>query len=236
MSNISEKFSPYTSIGNMNLVFSRIRKGWIPNEVDEGEMEKIGITKGNSSRTIAALSFFNLIDDYSKPTETWKAIATTTSNEYPGILEKILRSSYKDIFQIHPNPSDATEQDINNAFAKNEPLGQRDRMANLFRGLCQEAGLISTEINIKERKNVAKLQIGKNTIKKTSEEKSEKSPQKNDSNSVNNTPASLIWYNDLGTLMSRLPNPGNPHWTKMERDKWLGALQAMLDLLIKEDL
>jgi hypothetical protein len=234
MARLSENFSPYASIGNMLVVLAKIRKGWIPNQVDNGEMARIGITASTTSRVLAALQYFELVNEDGKPTDTWKAIATSTTNDYPKVLEGILRNAYPSIFELHPNPADATDIEIANAFIKSEPLNQRDRMVSLFRGLCQEAGLIAGDPLTRERKPAQK-QINQKTPPKNGERPEAETPKFKVSSPPEKMPASLVWYNDLGTLMSRLPNPENAHWTKNEKDRWLAALQAMLDLLIKED-
>lgn len=222
MASDKEYFAPYTSIGNMLLLFKQIRKGWIPGQIDKGEMVRVGITAGNANRTIAALEYFGLIDENKVPTNTWKAIATATTNDYPTVLEGILRSSYPTIFELHPNPNDATDVEISNAFAKSEPLRQRDRMIALFRGLCQEAGLISGEPLTRE----------KTSSPKRNSDSSSKADQKRVPATPPSVNPSLRWYNDLETLMSKLPNPDSPKWTKSEKERWLAALQATLDLLI----
>ncbi len=230
---LSENFAPYTSIGNMLLILGRIRKGWIPTQIDKGEMVRVGITAGNASRTISALEYFGLINEDGKPTDTWKAIATSTTNDYPKVLEGILRNAYPSIFEIHPNPADATDVEIGNAFAKSEPLNQRGRMVSLFRGLCQEAGLIKGEPLTRERKPTTKQAAQKVASKNGDEKKAEPEKPKSWSEPFEPINHSLKWYNDLGTLMGRLPNPDNPRWTQAEKQRWLTALQSMLDLLIE---
>lgn len=225
MGSTKENSAPYTSTGNMLTILGRIRKGWVPSQVDKGEMERVSITPSNASRTIAALEYLGLINENGKPTDSWKAIATSTTNDYPKVLEGILRNSYPSIFELHPNPAEATDIEIANAFAKSEPLNQRARMTSLFRGLCQEAGLIEGESVTKERKTQSK-QANFNGDSKSEKQKTIYNPSFN---------PSLRWYNDLETLMGRLPNPENPKWTKAERERWLAALQSMLDLLIETE-
>ena len=233
MSKLSENFAPYVSPGNVLAILAKIRKGWIPNQVDKGEMERVGVTKSTANRALATLQFLGLInEDDNKPTDTWKAIATSTQNDYPKVLEGILRSAYPSIFEIHPNPAEASDIDIANAFVKSEPLNQRSRMVSLFRGLCQEAGLMAGDPLTRERKPTTK----QTSQKAAPKEKPETETPKIKPPSPEKMPSSLVWYNDLGTLMSRLPDPENPHWTSNDKAKWLAALQAMLDLLIKEDV
>lgn len=228
-----ENSAPYTSIGNMLLILGRIKKGWVPGQIDKGEMERAGITASNASRTIVALQYLGLIDEDNKTTDTWKAIATATTNDYPKVLEGILRSSYPSIFELHPNPAEATDIEIGDAFKKSEPLNQRDRMVSLFRGLCQEAGLIAGEPLTRERRTATKQKVASKNDEGEHQEtgvqkyKAPPPPEK--------MPSSLVWYNNLGILMSRLPDPENAHWTEAEKDKWLNAFHATLDLLIKED-
>lgn len=233
MASSKENFAPYTSIGNMLLILTRIRKGWVPSQIDKGEMVRVGITEGNANRTIAALEYLGLVNEDGKPTDTWKAIATSTTNDYPKVLEGILRNSYPSIFELHHNPADATDIEIGNAFTKSEPLNQRDRMVSLFRGLCQEAGLIAGEPLTRERRSVTKPAPSKTTSKNGDESKVEPEKQKSRSDTFETINPSLKWYNDLATLMGRLPNPDNANWTQAEKQRWLTALQSMLDLLIE---
>lgn len=234
MASAKENSAPYTSIGNMLLILGRIRKGWVPNQIDKGEMEKVGITASNANRTIAALEYLGLTNEDNRTTDTWKAIATSTTNDYPKVLEGILRNAYPSIFEIHPNPADATDVEIGNAFAKSEPLNQRGRMVSLFRGLCQEAGLIKGEPLTRERKPTTKQTTQKATSKNGDEKTTEPEKHKNWAEAFEPINHSLKWYNDLATLMARLPDPANPKWTLQEKERWLAALQAMLDLLIEE--
>ena len=107
-------------------------------------------------------------------------------------------------------------------------------MVSLFRGLCQEAGLIKGEPLTRERKPPAKQTTQKTTSKNGDEKNTEPEKSKTWSKSFEPINHSLKWYNDLATLMGRLPNPENPQWTKAEKQRWLTALQSMLDLLIEE--
>jgi hypothetical protein len=232
MKKFSENFAPYTSIGNMLMVLKRIRNGWLPSHVDSEEIQRVGVTKGNASRTIITLQFLELLDENEATTELWKAIATASANEYPEILADILTNSYVSIFELHPVPSEATDIDIDNAFRKMEPLGQKARMISLFRGLCQEANLIAGDPLTRSRKS-----------KQVSREKGEESAEIPSKDAIRATKfrtpekinPSLVWYNYLETLIGVLPDPENPRWTSSERDKWLNALRYMLELLIDID-
>jgi hypothetical protein len=239
MSSPNENFSPYTSVGSMLSVLKQIRKGWVPPKIDPGEMVRIGITKSLASRTMATLEYLGLIEDDGGTTDVWKAIATATTDDYPKVLAGILRNAYPTIFEIHPNPASATDLEIQNAFSKSEPLMQRGRMQSLFRGLCQEAGLMSGEPLTRDRKAVTKKQPAQKSVSKDDSEKRGVAEKPKDELSSERINPALKWYKDLETLMSRLPksegSDAKPKWTSGERNRWLAALQSMLDLLIDVD-
>jgi uncharacterized protein DUF5343 len=228
----SDKFAPYASFGNINIILKKIRKGWTPAQIDPGDLERVGITKSNLSRVMATLEFLGLIFDAGTTNETtWKAIATATEAEYPQVLEGILRSAYSNIFELYPDPSEANDVQLTNAFRKNEPLAQLGRMVSLFRGLCQEAGLITGEPLTRDRKSSEKQSKNGNEKKAEIEKVKEIVPER-----IN---LALKWYKDLEPLMSRLPKSERPDekpkWTLDEKQRWFAALQAMLDYLIDED-
>ena len=43
------------------------------------------------------------------------------------------------------------------------------------------------------------------------------------------------WHKALSMIMSYLPDPKEPHWTKKDRSKWLAAMEAVLYMLIDVD-
>src|SRR6266498_1784440 len=221
MARISENYAPYAFTGNVLDILHRLRDASLPEIIDVGVVVRIGISEGNAHRTVATLQFLALIDDEGKQTKEMKNLAKASTNDYPSVLAEILRSAYSRIFEV-VNPQKASEIEIMDAFRGLEPASQWKRMGILFIGLCQEAGLIS----------------GTPATSEKPQSESSRKPSKNGQNSTARPKPQRIssgaggWYSDLQNIFDKLPDRDNPSWSSDTKQKWLKALESMLDLLI----
>src|SRR5258707_4923436 len=139
----AEKVAPYAPLANVVGLIRRRRDKGMPEVLNAERLAQMGITEGNISRNLQALRFLNLIDEEGRQTASFNRLALAKENEYPGVLAEIIKGAYHDVFTIIDDLNEATDVELNDAFRFYQPQSQRNRMIILFRGLCQEAGLIS---------------------------------------------------------------------------------------------
>jgi uncharacterized protein DUF5343 len=220
MAKITENYAPYAFTGNVLDILHRLRDASLPEVIDVNVVMKIGVSGGNSHRTVATLQYLGLIDEEGKQTKELKNLAKASTADYPSVLAEILRNGYSRIFEI-VNPAKANEVEILDAFRGFEPASQWKRMGNLFIGLCQEAKIIAGEPATSDKPTETKKVI------------------KNSQSSNNARPKTQKfyggqsgWYSDLQNIFDKLPDRNNPTWSSDTKQKWLKALESMLDLMI----
>jgi len=222
MAKISENYAPYAFTGNILDILHRLRDASLPEVINPGVVIKIGVSEGNAHRTVATLQYLGLIDEEGKQTKEMKNLAKASTADYPSVLAEIIRNGYARIFEI-VNPTKATETEIMDAFRGSEPASQWKRMGILFIDLCKEAGIIPQETPTPERAQ-------SETPKKSSRN------GQNNNNARPKTPKFFGgtggWYSDLQNIFDKLPDRDNPKWSSDNKQKWLKALESMLDLLI----
>jgi uncharacterized protein DUF5343 len=221
MAKISENYAPYAFTGNILDILHRLRDASLPEVIDTGVVVKIGVSEGNSHRTVATLQYLGLIDEEGTQTKEMKNLAKASTADYPSVLAEIIRNGYARIFQI-VNPTKATETEIMDAFRGSEPASQWKRMGILFIDLCKEAGIIANDPATAE--------------KQTETRKPAKNNQSNSNSARPKTPkfygGTGGWYSDLQNIFDKLPDRDNPKWSSDTKQKWLKALESMLDLMI----
>ncbi len=240
-----EKTVPYAPYANVLTIIRHARERDLKESVTSKTITTLGVPEGNATRTMQALRFLKLLDEEGYLTESFKLLSNAPSDEYPGLLEQILRDAYPIVFNAL-NPATAADQQYVNAFRLYQPKAQRTRMIILFKGLCREAGLIpggAPEMSTRPRVTTPKS--GKpspwaNGVKKTSPEPKDAPlhPETDDvsdqqaSHSETVTPImSTTEYTIMKGVLSRLPF--GKKWTQAERRKWLRAVAANVDMLFE---
>lgn len=229
MARIGEDYAPYAFVGNVLAVLRRLRNAGLPDIVDVTAVKRVGISEGNASRTLAALQFLVLIHEDGTHTELMDNIERASTDEYPEVLESILREAYSEVFKII-DPSSATEIEINDAFRGFNPSKQRKRMVNLFIGLSQEADIIEGEPTTIQKPKRIKSSSGSN-IGEISQTKTNNKNGFSRQHGYN----ARKWFDKLELMIEQLPNTENPQWTSDSRERWLHALTSYIDLLIVVD-
>lgn len=105
----------------------------------------LGIPDGNQARTLAALRFLGLVDEEGNSTGLFDRITNARTEEYPGVLAETVREAYNPVFTM-VDPAQDSDVAIYDAFRQYHPEAQRPRMVSLFRGLCEEAGIVERAV------------------------------------------------------------------------------------------
>jgi Family of unknown function (DUF5343) len=204
----------------------------------------LSVPEGNATRTMQALRFLNLLDEEGYLTDSFKRLSNAPSDEYPGLLEQILRDAYQVPFNAL-KPATATDQQYVNAFRLYQPKAQRNRMITLFKGLCREAGLIpggAPETLMRQRvttnrsgkssasaNGASRLQSEPKDAPFGPEPEYVSTPQASHSDTV--TPiTSTQEYVIMYGVLKKLPFD-KKKWTQADREKWLNAVTAVVDML-----
>jgi len=232
-----EKLAPYAPLAPLVALIRRRREKGLPEVLNSEKLAQLGISEGNISRILQALRFLNLIDEEGHQTEWFFRVARAKEQEYQGILAEIIKGAYHDVFTIIDDPNQATDIELNDAFRFYQPQSQRSRMILLFRGLCQEAGLIAggpptarkrTRTTTPSKPSSSSSSSGAKKVQPKEAFQSEpyQTPSQQASQPVSNQDFALV-----RGLIDELPR--EKQWTKQDREKWFNAVTAMVDWLIK---
>ena len=142
---VEKKSAPYAPPSNVIALIRRYRERNLPDVVDIELLQDVNIPKGNVHRTLAALEFLGLLSADGFPTSAFHSIQISTDEEYRQILEGLVRSAYREVFQII-DPVKDSQSVIDNHFRRYQPTSQRSRMVTLFLALCREAGVATLDV------------------------------------------------------------------------------------------
>ncbi|MGH2661256.1 MAG: DUF5343 domain-containing protein [Actinomycetota bacterium] len=130
---------PYAAPSNLVSIFHRVRTRNLPDVIDDEFLHLAGIPEGAGHRVLTALRFLGFIDEDGRVTDDLRSLASSTDEDYPTILEGIIRRAYAADFQRGVDPAQDTQAQIVGAFRPYQPRSQTNRMVILFLGLCREA-------------------------------------------------------------------------------------------------
>jgi hypothetical protein len=228
---LQRKKAPYAPASGVLTAIRRYRERGLPEPVETSVLESIGVSPGNAPVTLSALKFLNLLDTDGKHTERFDALKRATSEDYPSVLLSVLQDTYGDVFVI-VDPQNHSRSQVEDAFRQFEPAAQRERMVALFVGLCKEAGLTVSGSSAaqKERKSEGERRPRNHTSKP---ERKNSDPKTVPVQIALEQPKTetRVNYELIAALLRQLPSGGA--WTSTQRDKWLKAMTANVDVLIE---
>jgi hypothetical protein len=241
-----DKFCPYAPHTSVLTVIRHIRDRELKEPVTSQLITTIGVSEGNASRTIAALRFLKLLDEEGYITPNFREIENAPDDEYPGVLGRIINDAYEHVFMAL-DPATASDDKFVTAFRYYLPKAQRPRMIMLFRGLCREAGIISG--GAPEMPNRPRMTTNKSSKSPLSpngakwmqsepkdaifESEPTQVPTSQTRQSVIVTPiTSTEEYAIMQGVLHKLPFVEKT-WTQAQRDKWLKAVAANVDMLFE---
>ncbi|MHB1551451.1 MAG: DUF5343 domain-containing protein [Vulcanimicrobiaceae bacterium] len=132
--------TPYGPPTNTVAVIRKWREHSMPEQVTDEWLRKIGIKESLFVANRRALGFLGLADEAGNTTDAARRLAVTPSDQYPAVLEELVRAAFAPIFKL-VDPRTATRTQVDDAFRGEKPESQRSRMVAFFLGLCSEAGI-----------------------------------------------------------------------------------------------
>lgn len=140
MDNTPQLGPPYGPPGNIRTVIETWRDRSMPEEVTKEWLERIGLSPNLATRNLHGLRFLGLINEGGYTTDVAERLRVAPAEEFPAVLEKIVRTAYAKIFALRDPAVDARSR-IDDAFRHESPAAQRSRMVACFLGLCAFAGI-----------------------------------------------------------------------------------------------
>ncbi|MGH7961478.1 MAG: DUF5343 domain-containing protein [Candidatus Binatia bacterium] len=221
---------PYAAPSNVIDILKRIRSRNLPDRVDSDYLRAAGVPDGSIYRVVFALRFLDLVDNDS-PTADLRAIATSTDEEYRVILERLIRTAYRDVFDVVDPGEDGSEK-IANVFRRYVPASQRDRMVVFFLGMCREAGIPTLDTPRQRSSGVAP---GAHRSGGRSRQKPVQPGARSATGGTGQSTAySIDLHPALEMLVRSLPQPGTT-MPQEKREQWIDMATAALAFIYPED-
>ncbi len=215
MLNTKPKYLPYAYVGNVINVLRQIKKSTYMDAISKETILDANVSEGNLYSTIGALKFLGVIEleeklssseqGELKLTPIGQQLVNSSEDEYLDLLSSMVKKSYSAIFN-QGKDIDVSDEVMFSYFTIYGPQTQVRKKVSLFKGLCQEAGILEGKPLISNRIKNRKL-----------------SPKDT---------GNAFWYTKLQTLINYLPNENNLSWSLSEKNKWIESLSSFLDLVI----
>ena len=214
--------APYASSKAVLLVIKRLRDAGLPEPLTLEGLERVGVPSTMTGTVLKALRFLGLVDEGGNRLPGFERLRRASSVDYQATLAEIIRESYINVFQSADPVRDSYEQ-LHDAFRGFDPGNQRPKMVRLFLGLCEEAGIVSTQ---PQRHRISKRSTsgGRAALQPPTPQppQSPQSPQ---------PPLQPTRYQVIDAIVAELPSIGT--WSKPRRDRWLAAMTSAVDLIIE---
>lgn len=226
MTEISREPSPrpYTPPSNVITVLQRLRSRNLPERIEAEYLRDAGIPEGTIARTLFAMRFLGLIDEFGTLSEQLKAIHTSTDEEYQAILSGSIKEAYKEVFNSVDPGQDAQDK-IRNVFRRYTPASQRDRMVIFFLGMCREAGIPTLDV---PRQRAMGTRTDKPNVRVAADRVIREKPRED----THHTPTFTV-PPAIEALIKSLPPVGEP-MSKDQRTRWVKMAEAVLDFVYPE--
>lgn len=218
--------APYTPPHTIQTVLNRVRDVGIPRSPFTLEvLVRMNITESLAPRTFQSLKLLELINEDGTATQQLRDLRTAKQPEYQEALANYVRKTYADYFE-YIKPEEDSFDDIREQFRRNTPHSQMGRMAKLFVGLCELAG-IAGEIPQRQRSSKPRNETSSPRRASTATRRS----QSQKSSGQARKTEGLGWdlYPSAVTgMIKALPKDGEG-WTESQRDKFIETFRLVLE-------
>lgn len=232
MAPTEQRYIPYAPASRVVDIIRRAREGRLPDGQNTQTLARLGVPEGNADRVLKAVQFLSILDEDGDRTPTTQRLQAASTEEYPAVLLDVLRGAYREIFAVYPDPAQATDIQLEDAFRLFTPAGQRKNMVTLFRALCREAGLnIAGPSPSAGTSRAARRSMAKETKGRQPDRPAEPAEATRAVPSVSSGRDPV--EQALVHLIRMLPFGST--WTKSQRDHWVMSLTSLIDYAIPEE-
>lgn len=131
---LSER-APYATTTSIIMVLEKQRRVGL-DRIDATTLERMGIPESLRPRTIASLALLGFTEADGSASPEFARLKSVKDDEYKSAIWDILETVYEPVLGMLGNHlSDITTTDVSNALRGYEPVGQLERMVQLFVGL-----------------------------------------------------------------------------------------------------
>ena len=124
-------YAPTTVVADL---LTRNRNGGLPEPVTLVTLERLGVSESLRPRTLQTLKQLDYVSEDGSLTPDFANLRKVPTPDYLPKIAEMLRATYAEVFAV-VDPSNATYEQIKDAFRVFTPPGQIDRMTSLFLGL-----------------------------------------------------------------------------------------------------
>lgn len=117
----------------------------IPPKVDQKWLSTIGFDTDNDKRFLGVLKFLNFIDSNETPLDNYR---NYRANKTKVVLANAIKTSYSELFNVHPNANSLPESELNVFFSGATSIGSVSvqRAVMTFQALCSIADFSNSNI------------------------------------------------------------------------------------------
>ncbi|GAC1428667.1 MAG: hypothetical protein NVSMB5_23320 [Candidatus Velthaea sp.] len=210
---------PYGPPSNLRTIFAAWRDRRMPLSIGREWFERIGLSGNLAPRNLHALRYLGLIDHADAPTPLAERLRVASADEYPAVLERVVRTAYGKVFAVR-DPAIDSRARLDDAFRHEKPSAQRSRMVACFVGLCAQAGITL-------KASPAKVPVGPSRIGRPRAGKTAAPPD-----AAAPRPGPKPASNALELLVAKFPE-FDPAWPERVQELWFENFARLREELLR---
>jgi len=140
MADVTVTRPPYATFSSFRSLLGQLGESVLPHQIDRSLLtNKSG---SDQSALIAALKWFELIDDSGRPTSQLKSLVQNSENDFAGLFRPLVQQSYVFMTDGSLNIENGTSKQLEQRFREYEISGSTlTKAISFFLSACKEAGI-----------------------------------------------------------------------------------------------